>query len=71
MSKELDAKLKTALDESRLLILGAQVLFGFAFQAAFQDLFSEIGSLGRLFQIFASRHPGRRTWSLPDAGVTT
>jgi hypothetical protein len=53
MSKELDAKLKTALDESRLLILGAQVLFGFAFQAAFQDLFSEIGSLGRLFQIFA------------------
>ena len=53
MSRELDAKLKTALDESRLLILGAQVLFGFAFQAAFQDLFSEIGSLGRLFQIFA------------------
>jgi Family of unknown function (DUF6328) len=53
MSKELDAKLKTALDESRLLILGAQVLLGFAFQAAFQDLFSEIGPLGRFFHIVA------------------
>lgn len=53
MSKELDAKLKTALDESRLLILGAQVLLGFAFQASFQELFSEIGSLGRFFHIVA------------------
>jgi hypothetical protein len=53
MSKELDAKLKTALDESRLLILGAQFLLGFAFQAAFQDLFSEIGPLGRFFHIIA------------------
>jgi hypothetical protein len=52
-SKELDAKLKTALDESRLLILGAQVLLGFAFQAAFQDLFSEIEPLGRFFHILA------------------
>jgi hypothetical protein len=33
MTKELDAKAKTALDESRLLILGAQVLFGFALVA--------------------------------------
>jgi hypothetical protein len=32
---DLDKKLKTALDESRLLILGAQVLFGFFFQAVF------------------------------------
>jgi hypothetical protein len=31
-----DRKLKTALDESRLLILGAQVLFGFLFQAVFR-----------------------------------
>jgi hypothetical protein len=37
-----DRKLKTALDESRLLILGAQVLFGFLFQAVFQDLFRDI-----------------------------
>ena len=53
MSKELDAKLKTALDESRLLILGAQVLFGFAFQAAFQELFGEIDTVGRSVQIAA------------------
>ena len=39
---ELDRKLKTALDESRLLILGAQVLFGFQFEAAFQDLFAAL-----------------------------
>src|SRR5689334_6388855 len=35
-------RLKTALDESRLLILGAQVLFGFQFEAVFQDLFANI-----------------------------
>jgi hypothetical protein len=35
-------RLKTALDESRLLILGAQVLFGFQFEAAFQDLFADV-----------------------------
>jgi hypothetical protein len=39
---EIEWKLKTALDESRLLILGAQVLFGFQFQGAFQELFSEL-----------------------------
>ena len=33
---QLERKLKTALDESRLLILGAQVLFGFQFQSVFQ-----------------------------------
>jgi len=53
MSKELDAKLKTALDESRLLILGAQVLFGFAFQAAFQELFVEVDVAARTMQILA------------------
>jgi hypothetical protein len=53
MSKELDAKLKTALDESRLLILGAQVLFGFAFQAVFQELFTEVDAAGRAMQILA------------------
>lgn len=35
-------RLKTALDESRLLILGAQVLFGFQFEAAFQELFAHV-----------------------------
>src|SRR3977135_895999 len=41
-SMEPDRKLKTALDESRLLILGAQVLFGFQFEAVFQELFENI-----------------------------
>ena len=35
-------RLKTALDESRLLILRVQVLFGFQFEAAFQDLFADV-----------------------------
>jgi Family of unknown function (DUF6328) len=38
----LQRKLKTALDETRLLILGAQVLFGFQFNGAFQELFEEL-----------------------------
>ena len=47
---DLDRKLKTALDESRLLILGAQVLFGFAFQAVFQDLFKEVQPASQALQ---------------------
>lgn len=35
-------KVKTALDETRLLILGAQVLFGFQLNGVFQDAFSEL-----------------------------
>jgi Family of unknown function (DUF6328) len=42
MSKKLDSKLKTALDEARLLFLGGQVLLGFQFQAFFQDGFSTL-----------------------------
>jgi len=38
----LERQLKIALDESRLLILGAQVLFGFQFNGIFQDLFAEL-----------------------------
>jgi Family of unknown function (DUF6328) len=45
-----DRKLKTALDESRLLILGAQVLFGFLFQAVFQDLFMEVPPASQALQ---------------------
>ncbi len=44
---EIERRLKTALDESRLLILGAQVLFGFQFQAAFQELFSSLPASSR------------------------
>jgi hypothetical protein len=38
VKNEIERKLKIALDESRLLILGAQVLFGFLFQEAFTSL---------------------------------
>jgi hypothetical protein len=47
-SMKLERQLKTALDETRLLILGAQVLFGFAFQGAFQELFGELPTGSRL-----------------------
>jgi len=36
-------KVKTALDETRLLILGAQILFGFHLNAAFQPGFTKLG----------------------------
>jgi hypothetical protein len=45
---------KTTLDESRLLILGAQVLFGLQFQAVFRDLFREVSWDGKLAQWLAS-----------------
>jgi hypothetical protein len=44
---EIERRLKTALDESRLLILGAQVLFGFQFEAVFQELFSSLPASSR------------------------
>ncbi len=47
---EIDSRLKIALDESRLLILGAQVLFGFRFGAVFQELFPGIGTSSRLIR---------------------
>ena len=44
---KLDDKLKTALNENRLLILGTQVLFGFQFNAIFQDQFDQLTPLAR------------------------
>ena len=44
----LSKKVKTALDETRLLILGAQVLFGFELSSVFQDAFSEFSQTSRL-----------------------
>jgi Family of unknown function (DUF6328) len=40
-------KVKTALDENRLLILGAQVLFGFQFQGISQETFPELPEFSR------------------------
>jgi hypothetical protein len=43
----LSRKVKTSLDENRLLLLGAQVLFGFQFQAIFQESFGELAPSAR------------------------
>jgi uncharacterized protein DUF6328 len=40
-------KVKTALDETRLLILGAQILFGFQLNGMFQDGFDALGTSSR------------------------
>jgi hypothetical protein len=42
MSEKLDRKLKLALDETRLLILGVQIVLGFEFQGIFQDAFESL-----------------------------
>lgn len=47
---DLEQRFKTALDESRLLILGAQILFGFAFEAVFQELFKEVPPVSQTLQ---------------------
>lgn len=52
-TSKIERRMKTALDESRLLILGAQVLFGFQFQGAFQELFSDLPRLSQAFHSVA------------------
>lgn len=42
-----DKRVKTALDETRLLILGAQILFGFHLNGAFQNGFPELAPHSR------------------------
>jgi hypothetical protein len=44
---KLAEQLKTALNDNRLLMLGAQVLFGFQFNAVFQDMFDSLTTLPR------------------------
>lgn len=44
---KLDSALKTSLDELRMQMLGAQVLFGFQFQGLFQDGFEGLPASGR------------------------
>jgi hypothetical protein len=43
----LEARVKTALDETRLLILGAQIRFGFHLNGAFQNAFGELDAVSR------------------------
>jgi hypothetical protein len=42
MAKELDRRVKAAMDETRLLVLGVQVLLGFELQCFFQDGFETL-----------------------------
>jgi hypothetical protein len=49
----LEARVKTALDETRLLILGAQILFGFHLNGAFQNAFDALGVWPRALHITA------------------
>jgi hypothetical protein len=46
-SGSLQKKLKTALNETRLLVLGGQILLGFQFQGVFQESFRELSPLAR------------------------
>jgi len=47
MSKDLDRRVKLALDETRLLILGIQVMLGFQFQAFFQAGFNDLSFVSK------------------------
>ena len=47
MAKELDHRVKTAMDETRLLVLGVQVLLGFEFQCFFQDGFATLSGASK------------------------
>ena len=49
----LSRKVRMALDETRLLILGAQILFGFQLQAVFQQLFSALPLWSRYLECAA------------------
>jgi hypothetical protein len=48
-----ERKFKIALDETRLLILGAQILFGFEFNAVFQPGFQRLSQTSRLLDALA------------------
>lgn len=48
-----EAKLKTAMDETRLLILGAQILLGFQFNGMFQDGFDALPGISRKLDVAA------------------
>src|SRR5690242_12477542 len=51
---KLKDRLKLSLDESRMLILGAQVVLGFEFRSAFEDTFRELPSKLQLAHLGAT-----------------
>ena len=50
---ELKDKIQTGLDESRMLVLGAQILIGFAFSATFQTTFPLLSRLCQNLNLLA------------------
>ena len=50
---KLSQKIKTALDETRMLILGAQILFGFELRAAFSEGFDTLPAYARHLEALA------------------
>jgi hypothetical protein len=44
----LNSKVKTALDETRTLMLGAQILLGFQFHGAFQERFDSLSPQAKI-----------------------
>lgn len=52
MSEE-EKKVKIALDECRVLMLGAQILFGFHLRAVFQDQFANLSAVSHGLYVFA------------------
>src|SRR3954467_9675582 len=50
---ELKDKVKVAMDEARMLILGGQVLVGFGYQAVFRDRFEDLPPAARAVHLAA------------------
>ena len=49
----LSSKVKTALDETRTLMLGAQILLGFQFHGAFQERFDALAPQAKMIDAIA------------------
>ena len=50
---EMEKKVKIALDECRVLMLGAQILFGFHLRAVFEEQFTGLSTTLRILYVFA------------------
>jgi hypothetical protein len=49
---ELKDKIKIALDESRMLVLGTQILLGFQFRSAFEPAFEQLPKSSQYLKMF-------------------
>jgi hypothetical protein len=58
---EITEKVKIALDETRMLILGAQVLLGFQFRGVFSDGYDQLSTQARYWT--GSRSGSWSVWS--------